>query len=80
MIGNVGSILAFRIGAEDVRILHREPGTTLKPSLDTPDYHAWLKRSDALQIRTLPPEPPYGSFRAVLNRTRACHARRRSHG
>ena len=77
VIGNVGSILAFRIGAEDAQSLHRELGTDAQALLDTPDYHAWLKRSDALQIRTLPPEPAYGSFRAVLNRTRACHARPR---
>jgi hypothetical protein len=77
VIGNVGSILAFRIGAEDAEILHRELGTDAQALLDTPDYHAWLRRSDALLIRTLPPEMPCGTFQAVLNRTRACHARRR---
>jgi hypothetical protein len=53
VIGNVGSILAFRIGAEDAQTLHRELGTDAQALLDTPDYHAWLKRSDCVTSATV---------------------------
>jgi type IV secretory pathway TraG/TraD family ATPase VirD4 len=77
VIGNVKTMAVFRIGATDAPLLGREIGTAAQSLLDTPDFHAWVKQTDADLMRTRLPLPPTGSFAAVLNHTRACYGRPR---
>jgi Type IV secretory pathway, VirD4 components len=86
VIGNAGSIVAFRVGAEDAPLLASELGIENKLALtDTPNYSAWTKLinagvpSEARVIETLPPGPEAtGNFAAVRNRTRARYTRPRA--
>jgi hypothetical protein len=86
VIGNAGSLVAFRIGAEDAPLVARELGIENATALtDTANYAAWAKlardgvQADARPINTLPPEPAQGALHAVIARTRARHARPREH-
>jgi type IV secretory pathway TraG/TraD family ATPase VirD4 len=86
VIGNAGSIVAFRIGAEDAPLIANELGIENAMALtDTANFSAWAKLvrdgvpADARPIDTLPPLPTAGSFASVLARTRARHARPREH-
>ena len=85
VIGNAGSIVAFRIGAEDAPLIANELGIENQLTLtDTPNFSAWAKLvrngvpSEPRPIDTLPPEPASaGRLQAVRNRTRARYARPR---
>jgi hypothetical protein len=85
VIGNAGSLLAFRIGAEDARLIADELGIDNKSALtDTPNFALWAKLlhhglpSDPYRIDTLPPaDIAGGRFIAVRNRSRARAARPR---
>ena len=84
VIGNAGSIAAFRLGAEDAELIADELGIDNKSTLtDTANFAAWLKLlnhsslSGPHYLQTLPPEPVIGRFEAVRNRTRARYGRPR---
>ena len=86
VIGNAGSIVAFRIGAEDAPLIANEFGIENHFALtDTANYSAWTKLicdgvpTNARSIDTLPPDPTAaGSLDLVRNRTRARYARPRA--
>jgi hypothetical protein len=86
VIGNAGSIVAFRIGAEDAPLIAQELGVQSQSALtDTSNFSAWIKLvrdgvpTDARSIDTLPPDRiGVGSLERVRNRTRARYARPRA--
>jgi macrodomain Ter protein organizer (MatP/YcbG family) len=65
IIGNVGTIASFRIGAEDAEFLERLflPVFNRYDLVNIPNYNAYIKLlirgyiSDAFNIKTFPPEP-----------------------
>jgi type IV secretory pathway TraG/TraD family ATPase VirD4 len=85
VIGNAGSIVAFRIGAEDAGLLARELGIENEQALtNTANFSAWVKLvrdgvpTDARIIDTAPPVGGTTSqLERVRNRTRARYARPR---
>lgn len=85
VLGNAGSIVAFRVGAEDAPLITSELGIENAASLtDTANFSAWIKlMRDGVPgqlrlINTLPSDPgAAGRFAAVRDRTRARYARRR---
>lgn len=84
VLGNIGTLIAFRVGASDAAILAAELDVKMPSALtDTPNFEAWVKLlragvpSSAIPIRTLPAEVAGGSFGAVVSRTRARYARPR---
>jgi hypothetical protein len=85
VLGNAGSIIAFRVGAEDSALLAAELGIDNELALaDTANFHAWIKLmrngvpSEPLPFRTLAPGPAgRGQLQAIRNRTRARYARPR---
>jgi len=85
IIGNCGSTIAFRVGAEDARVLAPELDVELPTALsDTRNYAAWarvLERgqpSDAFLLQTEEPTPPAtGRTSRVIAHTRARHCRPR---
>jgi type IV secretory pathway TraG/TraD family ATPase VirD4 len=84
VIGNAGSIVAFRIGAEDAPLIASELGIKNHATLtDTANFSAWVKLVrdgvpvGARYIDTLPPSPVAGALRAVVARTRARYTKPR---
>jgi hypothetical protein len=84
VIGNAGSMVAFRIGAEDAPLIAKELGIDNAMTLtDTANFSAWAKLTrdgapvDTRPVDTLPPCHSAGAFRSVVARTRARHARPR---
>ena len=85
VIGNAGSIFAFRVGAEDAPLIACELGIDHAPTLtDTANFSAWAKLlrdgspADARPIATLPrASGTTSSFLSVQSRTRARYARER---
>lgn len=85
VIGNAGSIAAFRIGAEDAPLIADELGIDTPSALtEIGNFAAWVKLmqnglpTEARRIDTPPPMiGATGRFDAVRNRTRARHARPR---
>jgi hypothetical protein len=82
MFGNVGTLVAFRVGAIDAPMIAAELGMSSERSLrETNNYRAWLRLMyngaplEPHLISTLPPPPitPV-RFHRILNRTRARHA------
>jgi type IV secretory pathway TraG/TraD family ATPase VirD4 len=73
IIGNVGTIIAFRVGAIDAPLLASELGMAEDGLINQPNFTARVKRisdgspTEAEYISTLPPRPSFGGrFRAVL--------------
>jgi len=87
VIGNAGTLVAFRVGAEDAPLIGDELGQHNPDALlDTPNFAAWIKLmynnspTGARYIKTLPPPPTTsGRLAAIQARTRARHARPRVH-
>ena len=84
IIGNVGTLIAFRIGAYDAPVLSKELGMPEDALINLPNFEARVKRIDggspteAIHIRTLLPHPDYvGRLPKVLAHTRNRHARQR---
>ena len=75
VIGNVGEIICFRVGAEDAPLLAEELGIGDPAALvDLPNYRAYRRKGgphNALLIETLPPPPKLGRLASNKNRTRA---------
>lgn len=86
VIGNAGTIVAFRVGAEDAPLLASELAIENANALcDTANFSAWIKLmqgglpSDARPIETLPPQACTSDrLPAVRLRTRARYARPRA--
>ena len=86
VLGNAGSIVVFRIGAEDAPLLADELGIATKSALtDTANFAAWVKLTrdgipmEARPIMTFAPEAlPSGQLEAVRSRSRARYARPRA--
>ena len=86
VIGNAGSIVTFRIGAEDAPLIANELGIENQSTLtDTANFSAWVKLvrdgvpTDARSIHTWPPDlSGSGSLDLVRSRTRARYARPRA--
>lgn len=85
LIGNVGSLVAFRVGADDARQLAHEFDIKNDAALsDSSNFSAWARLLEhgtpgsAFVLRTRLAEPPArGRTRAVINQSRARHTRER---
>lgn len=84
IIGNVGTMIACRIGAFDAPVLSKELGISEDALINLPNFEARVKRIDqgspteAVHLRTVLPHPnTTGRFEAVRNDTQNRHARRR---
>ena len=84
IIGNVGTIVAFRIGAFDAPILSSELGISEDVLINLPNHEARIKRvaygspTEAIQLRTILADVEHsGRLKAVLNYTRHRHGRKR---
>ena len=83
--GNAGSIIAFRVGAEDAVALAPELGIESPSALcDLPNYEAWARLirdgnpTDAIRLSTEVPDTGSGGhMQAVIARTRARYTRPR---
>ena len=81
--GNAGTLIAFRLGAEDAPLIADELGHYNPEALtDTPNFAAWIKLmyggspTGARYMKTLPPpSTASGRLPAIQARTRARHAR-----
>jgi hypothetical protein len=66
VVGNVGTIISFRVGAQDAEFLERifSPVFNKFDLVNIPNYNAYIKLlihgyvSDAFNIKTFPPEKP----------------------
>ena len=87
VIGNAGTVVAFRVGAEDAPLIGDELGHHNHATLcDTGNFAAWIKLmhrdapTDARYVETLPPiQISFGRLSAIRARSRARHSRRREH-
>lgn len=73
VFGNVGTIVAFRVGAQDAPMLAAELGLQNHRALrETNNFHAWLRLmrdgspNQARLIQTLPPLPPGRRFNQMV--------------
>jgi hypothetical protein len=80
VFGNTGTIIAFRIGAQDAPAIAAELGLqSPKPLRETNNYHAWLRvmhegtPREARLIRTFPPPPRGTKFERVVAHAHARH-------
>jgi hypothetical protein len=86
VIGNCGTSIVFRVGAEDARKLAAELDIENHATLaSTPNYQCWVKLlqrgapTDAFLMDTIPVEPPVtGRKAAAVAHTRARHTRTRA--
>ena len=85
VLGNAGTIVSFRIGAEDAPLIAGELGLRNPAVLtETPNFQAWVKLIDGgvptepRIMQTLPPGLTRGRLEAVRARTRARHTRPRA--
>lgn len=85
ILGNVGTLCVFRIGAEDAPLIAKQLDFPNPEVLSaTPNYQAWVKTTaggsptEPLLLSTLPlPSTQNRSRPAIIARTRARHARKR---
>jgi hypothetical protein len=81
VFGNAGTIIAFRVGAQDAPLLAAELGLQSPHALrETNNFHAWVRLMldgaplDPHLIATLPPYPPASNrLRQVIARSRVRH-------
>lgn len=74
IFGNIGTLIAFRVGAADARILEREFYSvfTADDLVKLPRYHIYLKlmidgmTSKPFSAITLPPSPPMTSYKSTI--------------
>ena len=85
VLGNAGSLITFRIGAEDAGVLAPELGIASPSALcDLPNYQAWARLirdgnpTDPFLLATGYPEFCTGHAAAVISRTRARYTRPRA--
>ena len=84
IIGNVGTVVAFRIGAFDAPILSKELGISEDVLINLQNYEARIKRIDqgspteAVQLRTIFTHSTVrGRLNAIINHARNRHGRPR---
>jgi hypothetical protein len=84
VFGNVGTIVAFRIGAQDAPMLANELGIENSRALqETKNFRAWLRLMrdgapmQARPIQTIPPPPPGKQLAKVIALSRARHTKPR---
>ena len=83
VLGNAGTIIAFRIGAEDAYAIGKELDIEPQMLLDLPNFHAFAKviqqgiPSNGYAIETFPSKLTTGRFKAVQAKSRARHTRPR---
>ena len=84
ILGNVGTIIAFRVGSGDAEILAKEIDIENPTALtDTPNYEAWIRLlqnglpSSPHLIKTTLPSKAGGSLKSVTGRTHGVFARPR---
>ncbi|MGE4053295.1 MAG: hypothetical protein AB7F99_00735, partial [Vicinamibacterales bacterium] len=83
LVGNAGTIVVFRCGADDALLFGRELGLEAAGTLaQTSNFAAWTKLLrngtplDPLLVETRPPDQPSrGRARHVVAHTRARHTR-----
>lgn len=82
LIGNIGTLVLFRIGSMDSHVLAKEMDVSERTLIDLPNHQARVKLlnegrpTEPLELMTLPPNPQYsGSLPKVLSRTRARYTR-----
>lgn len=84
ILGNVGTLIAFRVGSYDSPTLSKELDTKERILLDLPNYQAIIKTmrgttpSAPTLITTVLPTTSNESLRAIIKNTRANYARRRA--
>ncbi len=84
ILGNIGTLLAFRIGSYDSPTLAKELNTHERIILDLPNYQAIVKTmrgttpSAATTISTVLPTKSHNSLDAIMRGTRSRYARRRT--
>ena len=86
VIGNAGTVIAFRIGAEDAPLIGAELGhPNYRALMDTANFVAWIKLmyndspTGATYMKTLrPASVSPGQLAAIRARTRARHTRPRA--
>lgn len=78
VLGNIGTLIVFRVGASDAEILAAELDVKMPSALtDKGNFEAWVKLlrngspTGAIPIRTLPARVTSGSLPLVASRTRA---------
>jgi hypothetical protein len=86
ILGNVGTLISFRVGAEDAKYLAREfyPVFTEADLVNLPNHHIYLKlmidgvSSHPFSAFTLPPFKEEASFKKeIIEQSRKRYARRR---
>ena len=79
VFGNVGTMMAFRVGAEDAPLIALELGLKNPEVLsDLDNFRAWLRVGGPFSpqiVDTQPGSPPLGRLPAVKRRTRARYCR-----
>jgi TraM recognition site of TraD and TraG len=76
VLGNVGTLISFRISAADSKILSPELGDIQDLPTQLP-FHAVMKRDlDAFHIKTLPPFKTHGTFHKIATSSRRHFARK----
>ena len=85
VFGNAGTIVAFRVGAQDAPRLAAELGMQNHRALrETNNYHAWLRLMrngmpmEPRPIQTFPPPPPGTQLASVIAFSRGRHMKSRS--
>jgi type IV secretory pathway TraG/TraD family ATPase VirD4 len=85
VFGNVGTIVAFRVGAQDASKVAAELGMANHRALrETSNFQAWLRLmhdgvpGNARLIHTLPPPPPGEQFDRVVAHAHARHMKPRA--
>ncbi len=81
VFGNVGTMISFRVGAEDAPLIAKELDIRLPEVLsDLPNFEAYSRSSpqNHFLIKTVPPCPPLGRLEGVKRHTRARYCRRKT--
>ena len=83
IFGNVGTMVAFRVGARDAEIVEREMAPALERAdvLNLPNWTAYVSTlvdgqvAPPFSLRTIQPEPPHGNSETVRTRSRKRYSR-----
>jgi hypothetical protein len=80
VLGNVGTLVSFRVGSEDADLLAAELDVNRQTLIDLPNFELWMKRladgvpTSAMHGRTSVSKVPGGRLDAVVAWTRARHS------
>jgi type IV secretory pathway TraG/TraD family ATPase VirD4 len=83
IIGNVGSVVSFRIGDKDAQILHKKLDCSIESLMDLSNHHARVSvlqggdTGNAYTVKTCPPiKVNHGSAASIKKRSRGRYAHR----